>query len=350
MRRLQLESELKRYLDVFGAEWVLWGINKEWGDSDVDVLVGCVSHTEIQHGRQSTRSAFGPAPDIDSAWEGKWRSTPTLWVRENDALIAHIPSVPRTITTVIYNAHSSVGVQAPGAREWSERLTLCAARVRHVARESLCGHISHQDKINVTCQARHAHPQAHTMASDRINTHDNSHDQLAAPRPSRESQLSTSGIAPQHSSARTQYFLTRDPNVPRPTPTVTCTNITARASMRPGHLDNVPIRLPDSGLNRRPTALSRTSHSSMFLRIQVVGLQLSRPIAVKESRVLVYAVSCHTVPEDLRARLASHSFYTKFSVLGRPRVHSIHSLPLSRVIHIEVASKAGPLAVLENSS
>ncbi|KAF8871467.1 hypothetical protein BD779DRAFT_1791581 [Infundibulicybe gibba] len=113
------------------------------------------------------------------------------------------------------------------------------------------GHISHQDKISVTRQARHAHPQAHTMALDRINTHDNGQDQLAAPhiydaRPSHSyrtlSQLSTYGIAPQHGSARTQYFLTRDPNAPRPTPTATRTNITARASMRPGHLDNVPIR------------------------------------------------------------------------------------------------------------
>ncbi|KAF8871245.1 hypothetical protein BD779DRAFT_1791650 [Infundibulicybe gibba] len=113
------------------------------------------------------------------------------------------------------------------------------------------GHISHQDKISATRQARRAHPQAHTTASDRSNTHDNGQDQLAAPhrydaRPSHSyrtlSQLSTYGIAPQHGSARTQYFLTRDPNVPRPTPTATRTNITARASMRPGHLDNVPIR------------------------------------------------------------------------------------------------------------
>ncbi|KAF8883583.1 hypothetical protein BD779DRAFT_1787545 [Infundibulicybe gibba] len=105
--------------------------------------------------------------------------------------------------------------------------------------------------ISATRQARRAHPQAHTTASDRSNTHDNGQDQLAAPhrydaRPSHSyrtlSQLSTYGIAPQHGSARTQYFLTRDPNVPRPTPTATRTNITARASMRPGHLDNVPIR------------------------------------------------------------------------------------------------------------
>ncbi|KAF8867716.1 hypothetical protein BD779DRAFT_1809241 [Infundibulicybe gibba] len=137
-------------------------------------------------------------------------------------------------------------------KAWDEGVRLLRSSLISAPRAyGFVGHISHQDKISATRQARRAHPQAHTTASDRINTHDNGQDQLAAPhiydaRPSHSyrtlSQLSTYGIAPQHGSARTQYFLTRDPNAPRPTPTATRTNITARASMRPGHLDNVPIR------------------------------------------------------------------------------------------------------------
>ncbi|KAF8871471.1 hypothetical protein BD779DRAFT_1478214 [Infundibulicybe gibba] len=216
---------------------------------------------------------------------------------------------------------------------------------------------SRKDKISATRQARRAHPQAHTTASDRSNTHDNGQDQLAAPhiydaRPSHSyrtlSQLSTYGIAPQHGSARTQYFLTRDPNAPRPTPTATRTNITARASMRPGHLDNVPIRLPDSGHDQRSIA----SYIDPYIRRDSptsVCDQVARSQS-KKSCVLVYAILRRTAPEDLRARLASHSFYAKFPVPGHPRVHSIRSSPLSRVVRVEVASKAGPLAVFENSS
>ncbi|KAF8883864.1 hypothetical protein BD779DRAFT_1472362 [Infundibulicybe gibba] len=178
------------------------------------------------------------------------------------------------------------------------------------------GHISHQDKISATRQARRAHPQAHTTASDRSNTHDNGQDQLAAPnrydaRPSHSyrtlSQLSTYGIAPQHGSARTQYFLTRDPNVPRPTPTATRTNITARASMRPGHLDNVPIRLPDSGHDRRsiasyidpyirrdsPTRESSRVSPSEFIA-QFRSLRVDYPRSLQESHVALFHVHSHS--------------------------------------------------------
>ncbi|KAF8870719.1 hypothetical protein BD779DRAFT_1578904 [Infundibulicybe gibba] len=65
------------------------------------------------------------------------------------------------------------------------------------------GHISHQDKINATRQARRAHPQAHTTASDRINTHDNGHDQLAAPH--------IYNVRPSHSSAHTGSRLNTAP-------------------------------------------------------------------------------------------------------------------------------------------
>ncbi|KAF8867437.1 hypothetical protein BD779DRAFT_1483340, partial [Infundibulicybe gibba] len=121
------------------------------------------------------------------------------------------------------------------------------------------------------------------------------------------SQLSTYGIAPQHGSARTQYFLTRDPNVPRPTPTATRTNITARASMRPGHLDNVPIRLPDSGHDRRsiasyidpyirrdsPTRESSRVSPSEFIA-QFRSLRVDYPRSLQESHVALLHVHSHS--------------------------------------------------------